>query len=304
MSHRSYRAPLWLRNGHSLSIYPSLFRKVDSQFLQAEKIETRDGDFLNLDWGHSRRHYMTGMAKAVMGEGWDALGWNFRSCGGEMNRHLRFYHSGATDDLDAVIKHALSKGQYEEIVLVGFSMGGNLSLVYLGEQGDKVNPAIKKAVVFSVPCDLADSSEQLAMPKNIIYMKRFLKSLKQKSEEKKKQLPGQIDLKGYKKIKNFQDFDDRYTAPIHGFKDAKHYWHSCSSRYFIKGIKVPTLIVNAKDDPFLGAACYPKDEVSKNPYVTLEIPISGGHVGFVSFNPFNMYWSEQRVVHFLKETKR
>jgi predicted alpha/beta-fold hydrolase len=321
VSHRHYRAPLWLRNGHSLSIYPSLFRKIDSRFLQADKIETSDGDFLNLDWGyckdatqpsnklvilshglegHSRRHYMTGMAKAVMEQGWDALGWNFRSCGGEMNRHLRFYHSGATEDLDAVIQYALKKGCYDQIALVGFSMGGNLSLVYLGERGEQVHPAIKKAAVFSVPCDLADSSAQLARPQNFIYMRRFLKSLKQKMVDKQKRFPDKIDLKGYRNIKNFKEFDDRYTAPIHGFKSAEHYWHSCSSKHFIEHIRVPTLIVNAKDDPFLGAACYPKSEVSKNPLVSLEIPVSGGHVGFVSFNPFNMYWSEQRVVQFLK----
>jgi len=322
VSYQKYRAPFLLRNGHSLSIFPTLFRRVDARFLERETIATRDGDFLNLDWGfchskehrsqrlvilshglegHSRRHYMAGMAKAVIKEGWDVLGWNFRSCGGEMNRKLRFYHSGATEDLNTVIEHAISFNIYQEIVLAGFSIGGNLSLVYLGEKAEHLPPVITKAVVFSVPCDLADSAQQLAKAQNTIYMRRFLKSLKKKMEEKKKQFPGEVDLDNYQNIRNFQEFDDRYTAPIHGFRDANHYWQACSSRRFISKIRVPTLIINARDDPFLGPACYPKDEVAKNPMVTLETPQSGGHVGFVSFNPCHLYWSEQRVVHFLSD---
>lgn len=312
-----YRPPYLLRNGHLQSIYPSLFRKLHDGFLKRERIDTEDGDFLDLDWcrtgsrrlvvishgleGHSRRPYILGMARAVSDAGWDALAWNFRSCGGAMNRHLRFYHSGATEDLHRVINYAANSGDYDEIALIGFSMGGNLSLVYLGQQSPKPNVRVKKAVVYSVPCDLSASAEQLARPQNRIYMRRFLKELKTKMQEKGKMFPDQISLVGYEQIKNFRQFDDRYTAPIHGFKNAEHYWSHCSSSRYIAGIRVPTLIVNAKDDPFLSAACYPHSEVDQSAYVKLETPATGGHVGFVSFNKNNLYWSEQRAVAFLNE---
>ncbi len=310
-----YKAPYFFRNGHLQSIYPSLFRKLNAHFMTRERIELDDGDFLDLDWcrnnsrrlviishgleGHSRRPYVLGMAKAVINNGWDALAWNFRSCGGSMNRNLRFYHSGSTEDLRRVIDYAAESGCYDEIALVGFSMGGNLSLVYLGQEEPESNSIVKKAVVYSVPCDLSTGAEQLAKPQNSVYMKRFLKDLKIKMQEKKKIFPSEVDLAGYDEIKNFRQFDDRYTAPIHGFKDADHYWAQCSSRHYIQNIKIPTLIVNAKDDPFLSEACYPHDEVDANKHVKLEIPATGGHVGFVSFNKDKLYWSEQRALAFL-----
>jgi len=310
-----YKAPYFFRNGHLQSIYPSLFRKLNDHFMVRERIELDDGDFLDIDWcrndsrrlviishgleGHSRRPYVLGMAKAVVDNGWDALAWNFRSCGGSMNRNLRFYHSGATEDLHRVIDYAAESGCYDEIALVGFSMGGNLSLVYLGQEKPKPNSIVKKTVVYSVPCDLSASAEQLTKPQNTIYMKRFLKDLKSKMQEKEKIFPREVDLTGYDEIKNFRQFDDRYTAPIHGFKDADHYWAQCSSRRYIRNIKIPTLIVNAKDDPFLSEACYPHDEVDANKHVKLETPATGGHVGFVSFNKSNLYWSEQRAIAFL-----
>ena len=310
-----YKAPYFFRNGHLQSIYPSLFRKLNANFMKRERIELDDGDFLDLDWcrngsrrlviishgleGHSRRPYVLGMAKAVSDHGWDALAWNFRSCGGSMNRNLRFYHSGATEDLQHVVDYAAESGCYDEVALVGFSMGGNLSLVYLGQENP--NPIVKKAVVYSVPCDLSAGADQLTRPQNTIYMKRFLKDLKIKMQEKKKIFPGEVDLTGYDEIKNFRQFDDRYTAPIHGFKSADHYWAQCSSRRYIRNIKIPTLIVNAKDDPFLAEACYPHDEVDANKYVKLETPATGGHVGFVSFNKNNLYWSEQRALAFFDD---
>ncbi len=310
-----YKPPLWLSNGHLLSIYPSLFRRVDTGAIVRERIATPDADFLDLDWmrvgsralviishgleGNSRRHYVQGMARAANSVGWDALGWNFRSCGGEMNRHLRFYHSGATDDLAVVIRHALACGSYKAVVLVGFSMGGNLTLVHLGQQGEGLPDCVKGAVVFSVPCDLQASAQALAKPRNKIYMRRFLRDLHTKMREKHRRFPGAIDLSGYRDIQSFKEFDDRYTAPLHGFRNAHDYWQQCSSRHYIHAIRVPTVIVNAEDDPFLADACYPHAEVKANSKVMLETPRRGGHVGFVSFDAGGHYWSEQRVMHFL-----
>ncbi|MBD3290059.1 alpha/beta fold hydrolase [candidate division KSB1 bacterium] len=313
----SYHPPLLLRNGHLQSIYPSLFRKLDAGFYRRQRIETPDEDFLDLDWsrrgnerlaiishgleGNSHRAYVVGMAKALNTNGWDVLAWNYRSCSGEPNRLLRSYHNGVTDDLHLVIEHALNSYSYPMIALIGFSMGGNLTLLYLGQQAAAVRSALKAAAVFSVPCDLKSSSAELAKFKNRIYMKRFLNMLHQKIKAKMELMPDDINDDDFHHIKNFKDFDDRYTAPIHGFKNAEDYWRKCSSRQFIPSIKIPTLIISAQNDPFLGAECFPTEEAARNDNIRLEIPAHGGHVGFVEFNRQKLYWSEKRAVQFIEE---
>jgi predicted alpha/beta-fold hydrolase len=282
-----------------------------------ERIITPDDDFLDLDWmagksdklviiahgleGDSNRAYVKGMVKAVTDAGFDALAWNFRGCGGSVNRQPQLYHSGSYQDLDTVIEHVFQNYNYREINLVGFSMGGNISLVYLGRKEGIIDPRIKRCVVFSVPCDLKASSKEIGKPENRIYMKRFLRLLHTKIKAKKVLFPDIFSDHNYTAIKNFYDFDNRYTAPLHGFADADDYWQQCSSKQFIRGIRIPTLLVSALDDPFLAPACYPEDESTSNPQVSLEMPKHGGHVGFVTFNRRNLYWSEARCVAFLKE---
>jgi len=313
LNDNEYHSPWLLSSGHIQTIFPVLFRKISNFAYQRERITTPDNDFLDLDWsciqsrrlavishgleGCSDRAYIKGMARAVNCGGWDALAWNYRGCSGEPNLNLRFYHNGATDDLGRVIDHAMATGRYDEIALIGFSLGGNLTLVHLGR--DRVDPSVSKAVVFSVPCDLETSAALLASPANRIYMKRFLRLLHAKIKAKKALMPDQIDDNGYEGIKDFKDFDDRYTAPIHGFRNAEDYWRQCASRQFIPEIRVPTLIVNAANDPFLTKACFPLTEAGYNSRVTLSIPRSGGHVGFVAFNRDRMYWSEYQAVSFL-----
>lgn len=300
-------------NGHVQTVFPVLFRKIKGLTYARERIITFDQDFLDLDWscintrrlaiishgleGNTTRAYVKAMAKALNQGGWDVLAWNYRSCSGEPNLLPRSYHNGATDDLAWVIDHARKKEKYQEIALVGFSLGGNLTLVHLGR--DRVDPLVKKAVVFSVPCDLAASAEVLAKPVNSLYMKRFLILLHQKIKEKMRSMPGALDDTGYDRIRTFKEFDDRYTAPIHGFKDAHDYWEKCSSRQFIPHIQIPTLIINALNDPFLPRECFPVAEAGYNRNITLKMPESGGHVGFVSFNGTNRYWSEDQAVSFL-----
>jgi predicted alpha/beta-fold hydrolase len=308
-----YSPPFLLGNGHIQTIYPVLFRKKPPLFYTRERIETFDNDFLDLDWstrnnkklviishgleGNSTRNYVKGMARAANEGGWDALAWNYRSCSGEPNRKLRSYHNGATDDLAWVIDHAKKREKYKQIALVGFSMGGNLTLVHLGR--DRVDAIVKKAVVFSVPCDLGASARELTKPANKLYMKRFLMMLHQKIKAKMAMMPHELDDTGYEQIKNFKDFDDRYTAPIHGFKNAQDYWEKCSSNQFIPDIKIPCLIINALNDPFLPGQCFPIKEARANPNITLKMPKSGGHVGFVSFNREGIYWSEHQAISFL-----
>ncbi len=320
VSPSSYRPPIYLRNGHLQTVVPAFFRWCNATRYQRERIETDDGDFLDLDWstvgsrklgiishgleGNSHRPYAVGMARKLNQNGWDALAWNYRSCSGEINRRLRFYHNGSFDDLDTVVRHALQKGDYRSIVLIGFSLGGNLTLVYLGSRDVQPSRRVIGATVFSVPCDLASSAEILAQAQCKPYMQNFLTSLHRKIRAKMDLFPGQIDDRGFHRIKNFKHYDDRYTAPLHGFKDAEDYWEKCSSLAYIPNIRIPTLIVNALDDPFLADQCYPVEVASKSPHVYLETPHYGGHVGFMQFNGDNSYWSENRAMEFINHIHR
>jgi predicted alpha/beta-fold hydrolase len=311
----SYVPPFGFSNGHVQTVFPTLFRKVKGVRYVRERIWTPDDDFLDLDWsvvgankvviishgleGDSDRWYVLGVVRAVNRAGWDGLAWNMRGCSGEPNRQVRFYHSGATEDLESVISYVLGQKKYGAIGLVGFSLGGNMTLKYLGERGQQVYPEIIGAVTCSVPCDLASGAEQMAKPSNKIYMKRFTRMLHEKIKAKMGAMPGRISDEGYKQIKTFKQFDNRYTAPLHGFKDAEDYYRRVSCKQFIHKITIPTLLVNAKNDPFLAGPCFPLGEAAANPNFFLEMPQSGGHVGFISFNKRREYWFESRVVSFL-----
>jgi len=299
------------------TVYPTLFRKVTGVTYSRKRINTPDEDFIDLDIssvaaermaivlhgleGDSGRGYMLGMVKALNRGGWDAAALNFRGCSGESNRQVRFYHSGDTGDLRTAISQLSIDGRYSEMALVGFSLGGNVVLKYLGECGPNVPAVIRKAAAMSVPCDLTSTSHRLAEPANRMYMKRFLRLLRQKIRMKMAVMPGRLNDDGYERIRNFKDFDDRYTAPVHGFENAEDYWKKASSQPFLGQISVPTLLINAADDPFLTEPCFPVDEAKDNPFLLLEIPDHGGHVGFVTFNRSGEYWSESRVVSFLND---
>jgi hypothetical protein len=284
---------------------------------EPEVLPTPDNDELHLDWyrqgsnrlaivshgleGHSRRPYVLGLTRALLRDGWDVLAWNFRSCGGVMNRQPRFYHSGATEDLSLVVNHGLAN-DYDTLFLSGFSMGGNLTLLYLGEQGERVDSRICGAVTFSVPCDLAGSADMLALPSRKIYMQRFLRDLKVKMHEKAQKFPDLIDVSGFDSIRSFHQFDDRYTAPLHGFRDARDYWARCSALGRLRDVRVPALMLNAADDPFLSPRCFPESRRVLGAHVRLEAPRWGGHVGFVEHARDGFYWSERRALAFLQTT--
>ncbi|MFZ5868593.1 MAG: YheT family hydrolase, partial [Thermodesulfobacteriota bacterium] len=261
VSHSSYVPPRFFANAHVQTIYPTLLRRVRGIQYSRERIDTPDGDFVDLDTskvgahkaaiilhgleGDSSRAYILGMARALNRKGWDALAFNFRGCSGETNRTLRFYHSGETGDLQTVIGHVAQSCAYTRLALVGFSLGGNVILKYLGERGQELSGRIWKAVVFSVPCDLASCSVKLGEPRNRIYMKRFLRMLRAKVRMKMALMPDLIDDDGYDLITNFKEYDDRYTAPMFGFKDAYDYWEKASSKPLLRNIAVPTLMVNS-----------------------------------------------------------
>jgi predicted alpha/beta-fold hydrolase len=308
-----YSPPLFLFSPHLETIYPAILRKVILQPFVRERISTPDNDFLDLDWlqqgsdklviishgleGNSQRAYIRGMAKVFFTDGYDVLAWNYRGCSEELNRQLRFYHSGATDDLNVVVDHAIDNKKYRAIFLVGFSLGGNITLKFLGEKEPRME--IKKAVAISVPMDLQTSCEKISRPSNWIYSYRFLKSLKAKVIKKAALLP-ELDISKIDRIKTLMQFDDRYTAPLHGFESAVDYYTRCSSLHFLNDIERPTLIINTLNDPFLSKECFPSGELKDHPYVTLEILLRGGHVGFAQFNKNGLYWSEQRTLDFIK----
>ncbi len=310
-----YQAPALYFHPHIETIAPALLRKVkDFGYTHQERIPTPDDDFLDIDLvlrgnkrvviishgleGNSKRAYVTGMARAFDRAGYDVMAWNYRGCSEEMNKQLRFYHSGATDDLSLIIDHASGKA-YEYIHLVGFSLGGNLTLKYLGEMGKQAIGKIASAVAFSVPLNLHTSCIQISRPSNFMYALRFLNDLKEKIRNKAQLMPNQLDTSPLNGIKTLQDFDDHYTAPLHGFINAIHYYESCSSINFVQDIGIPTLIVNAMNDPFLSEDCYPMDMLRDHPVVHFQSPKRGGHVGFTEFNKDGLFWSEKRAVRFV-----
>ncbi|KEO74565.1 YheT family hydrolase [Anditalea andensis] len=312
----TYSNPPLLFNGHLQTIIPALFRKNIPLPFFKERIVTEDDDFIDLDWirnhnrklviishgleGNSRRPYMLGMANAFCHKGYDVLCWNFRGCSDDINKQSIFYNSGATYDLDTVIKHA-AEG-YEEIFLIGFSLGGNLTLKYLGERRER-DLRIKKAVTISVPLHLESSCEKISNRENTIYSRRFLKSLKTKIVKKAVLYPDIIQVKGLRNLKSLMDFDNIYTGPLHGYKDAHDYYDQCSSLYYLEGIKIPTLIINAQNDPFLSSKCFPIDLGKKLENVFMEFPKTGGHVGFSPHRPKQKYWSEKRAFEFISSDK-
>jgi uncharacterized protein len=307
-----YDRPKWLFNGHMQTIYPAFFRSLALLPFERERVNTPDGDFLDLDWlknksqklviishgleGHSQRPYMVGMASQFYKNGFDVVNWNFRGCSGSINNKAIFYHSGATYDLDLVVEHASTN--YREVYLIGFSLGGNLTLKYLGENRPS-SQKIKKAVAISVPLHLESSSRKISSRENFIYANRFLKTLKVKITEKAAVFPDEISLSNLKKILTLEDFDNYYTGPLHGFKNAQDYYSKNSSLYFLDKIPVPTLILNAQNDPFLSDKCFPISLGRQLDSIWMEFPKYGGHVGFSPRKNKDIYWSEQRAFEFI-----
>ncbi|MFZ4543444.1 MAG: YheT family hydrolase, partial [Saprospiraceae bacterium] len=288
--------PAWyLPNGHFETIYPSVFRKNEILNWSRERLELSDGDFLDLDWlrqdkkqlvilthgleGSSRRPYCEGMALKMYAEGWDILAWNCRSCSGEMNRSAKLYSHADIDDIAAVIEHADSQFQYNSVVLIGFSMGGAISLNYLGRH-EKVSQSITAAIGFSMPTHLKTSVLKLEERGNRIYKKRFLRQLSEKIRIKAQQYPDLLNASNLDKIQLWTDFDEWYSAPMNGLTNAEEFYQKASAINVLEQIKVPFLICNAQNDPLLGPLCSPIEMANKQDNFWLETPRYGGHVGF------------------------
>lgn len=311
-----YSPPFIFRNGHIATIYAGLIRRVNGLEQKRQRIRLADGDFLDLDWsyaktpsqklvillhgleGHGQRPYMMGSAKVFNKLGYDACAVNFRGCSGETNLMFRSYHSGATEDLEAVMNHVINLDTYSSIYIKGFSLGGNMTLKYLGE-GRLLPKQLKAAAAISVPCDLYDSLLQLLKTQNRLYSRRFLKHLVHKLWLKHKKFPEDLSAREIRSIKTLKDFDDIYTSKAHGFEDAMDYYQQCSSKQFLAGIDIPTLLVNAKNDSFLGNTCYPVQEADDNSSLYLDMPAHGGHVGFCEAG--NISYTERIAAKFISE---
>ncbi|MCH7396819.1 alpha/beta fold hydrolase [Belliella sp. DSM 107340] len=308
------KPPKYLFNGHLETIIPSIFRKIEGVNYKRERINTPDGDFLDLDWskvgskkllvishgleGSSERHYAKALAKLFNRHGFDALAWNNRTCSGEMNLQPIMYHHGASYDLETVIEHVDALGVYDEFYLVGISMGGAQTLKYLGEKGLDLNSKIKKAAVYSTPCNLTDSAATLSFKGNGFYRKRFLSKLKIKMQLKGEQFPGLVDMNLLSRVQDFNTFDTHFTAKLHGFRDAADFYQSVSADNWMHDIQIPTLIINALNDPLLYDRCYPIKLAQKSDLIHLEMPKRGGHTGFlVKGQEFT--WAEMRFLGFL-----
>lgn len=314
----TYEPAIAFKSKHFNTIYRTLFHKIDVGF-QRERMETSDGDFMDIDFstvgsktvviiihgleGSSTSKYVTALSQISNEEGFDVAAVNLRGCSGETNRLLSSYHSGKTNDLAEIIDFIETNKTYENINIVGYSLGGNLLLKYMGEQRSDYSSKVKGAVGVSVPCDLKGSSESIAKFWNMVYMQRFLISLKSKTRIKLEQFPDHnLKSEAILNSKNFLDFDNYFTAPVNGFQDANDYWKRNSCNQFLEGIKTPSLLVTAADDPFLSESCIPVKEARNNKYFHLELTKYGGHVGYNSnFDNGSGFWLERRIIDFFKQ---
>lgn len=319
-----YQAKGIFMNAHFSTIYSAKLRRVVGVSQERERVLLPDGDFIDVDWsyahsptyqevskvekrvallfhgleGNAQRSYMLAMAKLLTQNGYDVASVNFRGCSGEQNRLYRSYHSGDTDDMRFLIRRINDTNRYQSIVLYGVSLGGNAVLKYLGEKKE-IPKALKAAATIGVPADLKASLEQLTQQQNWVYRTSFLFDLRRKYRKKMPLYPEQLSWERYHKIRSLKTFDDFYTAPAHGFKDALDYYAQASSLHYLEHIEIPTLILNAKNDSFLHGDCYPYAFAKASSSLFLEIPEHGGHVGFYLRGDF--YYNEVRSLEFFKE---
>ncbi len=318
---KPYVAPNWLRGGHAQTIYPYLLLRPVVAY-RRERWELDDGDFIDIDWldnpdnaplvilfhgleGGSYSHYILSIMATLRDRGWRGAVVHFRGCSGSPNRLPRAYHAGDSTEIDWVVRRINGQnkllGCTAPLYGVGVSLGGNAFLKWLGEQGKQARQLIDGAVAVSVPLDLAAAGKALATGFNLLYTRHFLDTLKGKALEKFGRFPGLFDAAAVAACTTLYEFDNLVTAPLHGFRNTEDYWDQSSSKPWLKHIQVPTLVINAFNDPFMPLSALPEpDEVSSA--VTLEFPAEGGHAGFLN-PPFpgRLTWLPERIIGFFGE---
>ncbi len=312
-----YHPKGWFKNGHFSTIYSAKIRRGPVPEYRRDRLTLSDGDFLDLDWslsnakdntqtksvvillhgleGNAQRSYMRGQAATLLAQGFDVCGMNFRGCSGTDNLKLQSYNAGKTEDLDQVVTHIAKLNRYSRIYAVGFSLGGSLLLNYLGaKKGDYQQ--IFKAGAVSTPLDLSASIERLSQWDNRAYQWVFLSTLKAKYRKKQRAYPMDLSADAPRAMTSLKDFDNLYTAPVHGCLNAEDYYQKNSPVNTLESVEQPVLILNALNDSFLSTTCIPVGLAQRSKNIYLEAPKYGGHVGF--YEPSGPYYNEIRVRDF------
>ncbi len=312
----NFTPTLPFRNPHFNTVYRPFFMKDKSHY-KRKRITTWDNDFLDLDFsfvksksivllihgleGSSNSNYIVTASNELNLNGFDAVAMNLRGCSGEDNLLVETYHSGKTDDVNFVINYLVENYNYDNIILCGYSLGGNLTLKYLGEYSN-IPKEVKGAIAVSVPVDLTTSQAELNKLKNKLYLTEFLRSIKLKILEKAHKHPEyKINKKLLFKATKFRHLEKQYTVPVFGFDSSEDYWIKASSKPYIPKIQLPTLLINAKDDSFLSKECFPIDEAKNSTNFHLMLPNYGGHVGFITSFTSKNRWIEHQIINFIKK---
>ena len=315
-----FRPAWWCPGAHLQTIWAGVLRPSPKVALTRAPWELPDGDFLDVDElaassgaprvivlhgleGSSRSPQVLGFLREAHKRGWGGVAVNFRGCSGEPNRLRRSYHGGETGDLAWVIDRVRAQHPSSPILCVGFSLGGNVLLKYLGEQGEKLPEQVRAAAAISAPFDLALSAHALEHGLSRVYGRRLVASLKRKTLQKLARYPDLVDANALQAVRTVAEFDDLVTGPVHGFRNAADYWAASSSAAFLPRIRLPTLLINARDDPFLPAEALPVRAVSENSFLSAEFPSSGGHLGFLEgrWPSAPIAWAEVRAAEFLAQ---
>jgi len=316
-----FRAPRWLSGGHAQTIYAALAAPRPRVAYRRTRWDTPDGDFIDLDWvqpqqnsgpllvlfhgleGSSRSHYALALMAEVARRGGRGVVVHFRGCSGEPNRLARAYHSGDSTEIDWILRRLHGSAGVPILHAVGVSLGGNALLKWLGEQGAAAQTLVHSAAAVSAPMDLTRAGNHLDRGFNQVYVHHFLRTMKRKSLIKNDILAFMANDGALRRVTTLRAFDNLITAPLHGYRDTDDYWHRASSKPLLRDIAVPTLLINARDDPFLPHDALPgPTEVSSS--VTLDFPAHGGHVGFVSGTfPGHLDWLPRRILAHLGFTR-
>lgn len=324
ISQSEYRAPLWLPGGNLQTLYPALLARRPAVDYQRQRWDTPDGDFIDLDWtghqdcgsriedgtrpllvlfhgleGSSNSHYARALMHAVVAGGWRGVVVHFRGCSGELNRLPRAYHSGDSAEIDWILRRLKQQLEGAPLHAAGVSLGGNALLKWLGEQGGAATAILRSAAAMSAPLDLHAAGTALEQGFNMVYTRHFLVTMKKKSLLKLRMHPRLFDAVRVRAARTLREFDDLVTAPLHGFAGVDDYWTRASSKPWLSRIAVPTLLLNACNDPFLPAAALPRpQEISAR--VTATFTKTGGHVGFITGAfPGTLGWPAQAVIDFM-----
>ncbi len=312
----SYFSPIWMPNGHFQTIIPAKLLGSPRVSYRRERWTTPDDDFIDLDFvdgdastpfvvlfhgleGNSDSHYARALMAEVRSRGWGGVVVHFRGCSGELNLAPRFYHSGDSAEIDWILRRLHQQQGNRILFACGVSLGGNALLRWLGESQQQAN-FIRAACAVSAPLDLAQGGAALGSGFNRIYTSVFLRTLKPKCLAKLTQHPGLFDRNKMLAANNLYEFDNVVTAPLHGYQSTEDYWHRASAKHILADITLPTLVLNARNDPFLPGRYLPQ---SASAQVTLDYPPQGGHVGFAGTGfPANNTWLPKRLLHFLSQT--